>query len=116
MTPKQIEYRYLSLHCWLMRVVAPTTGAVLIALFFVHGLSSEKLRDHTAVLVGFAALYFILIRGGHIIMVRSLHNDMLKRYEADYRERLSQLNAQNIRGNISFALTRIKRDILDKAK
>ena len=116
MTPEQIEYRYLSLRCWVFRVVAPATGILLIALIFVHGLDSEKLRDQTAVLIGFAALCYILIRGGHIIMIRSLHRDLLARYEDEYRARLAPLSCDRIHRNIGFVLTRIKRDILDSIK
>lgn len=96
-----------------MRVVAPTAGALIIALLLCLGLSSEQLRDQTAVLIGFAAIYYILLRGGHIIMIRSLHNDLMAKHEAAYRRLLSDLTPDKIRPNISFTLTRIKRKILD---
>jgi len=113
MTPEQIEYYYLSLRAWLLRTVGPTAATLCAALLLCRGLLRPELRDHTAVLIGFAALYFVLIRGGHIVMIRSLHKDLLRRYEADYRARLLELSRGKIRRNIGFALTRIKRDILD---
>jgi len=116
MTPEQIEYRYLSLRAWVMSAVWPASMMLLIALLFSMTISEEKLRDQTAVLVGFAALYYCLLRGGHIIMVRSLHRDMLAKYEADYREKLSGLSPKTIGRTISFTLTRIKREILNKEK
>lgn len=116
MTPEHIEHHYLSLRVWVMRIVAPTACAVLIILFLCRGLDDIVLRDHTAVLVAFAALYYCLLRGGHMIMIRSLHIDLLKKHETAYREKLSALSPDHMRRNIGFTLSRIKRDILDQAK
>lgn len=116
MTPEQIEYHFLSLRAWLLRTVGPTAAALCLALLLCRGWLRPDIRDHTAVLIGFAALYYVLIRGGHMVMIRSLHKDMLRRYEAEYRARLSALTADQLRRNIGFTLTRIKRDILDHQK
>jgi len=116
MTPEQIEYHYLSLRVWLLRVVGPAAAVLITALLLCQGLLRPERRDHIAVLIGFAALYYVLIRGGHIVMIRSLHRDLLRRYETEYRERLLGLTGRKIRRNIGFTLTRIKRDILDSQR
>jgi len=116
MTPEQIEYRYLSLRAWIFRTVTPAMILLIIALLLCMGISNEKLKDQSAVLIGFSALYFIIVRGGHIIMVRSLHKDMLEKHEAAYREQLSRLSGTSMPRNISFALARIKREIYNQQK
>lgn len=68
-------------------------------------------------MVGFAALYFTLFRGGHILMIRSLHFDMLRRHPEAYREKLLAFADTNLkRRNLGFTLARIKRDILIDAQ
>lgn len=116
MTPEQIEHRYLSLRAWIFRTVTPAMTLLIIALLLCMGISSEKLKDQSAALIGFSVLYFIIVRGGHIIMVRSLHKDMLKRHEAAYREKLSHISVDNNPRNISFTLARFKREIYDEKK
>ncbi len=116
MTAEQIEYHYLSLRVWLLRVVGPSAAALLAGLLLCQGLSNGQLRDQAATLIGFAAIYYCLLRGGHMMMIRSLHMDMLCRYEAAYRAHLSALPKEKRPRNIGFTLTRIKRDILDSQK
>jgi len=116
MTPEQIEHHYLSLRVWVLRTVLPTMAALIMALLLCAGMSSEKLKDQSAALIGFSALYFMLVRAGHITMVRSLHKDLLEKYETEYRVQLSHLSTENTPRNISFAVARIKRDIYDQQK
>ena len=70
--------------------------------------------NHKAVIVGFFVFYFILVRGGHLIMIRSMHFEMKRKYEEAYRERLAYLPiGQMKRRNIGFTLARIKRELID---
>jgi len=75
--------------------------------------------DHNAVIIGFFVLYFVLVRGGHIIMIRSMHNDLLANYKTPYAEKLKRLPKRG-RGlvhrhqNIGFSLARIKRELIDE--
>ena len=73
--------------------------------------------NHNAVIVGFFVLYFILVRGGHIIMIRSLHFELKRKYEEAYREKLAYVPLGQIkRRNIGFTLARIKRELIDTSK
>jgi hypothetical protein len=68
-------------------------------------------------MVGFAALYFTLFRGGHMMMIRSLHSEMMKKHEDAYRDKLSRMNEGELRrSNLGFTLARVKRDILVEAR
>ena len=71
MSPEAVSYRWLSLRCWLTRTVFPAAAALLAVLILLQLIGPDtKTLDHTAVLVGFSALYFILFRGGHILMMK----------------------------------------------
>lgn len=113
MTFREIERDVLSLRCWLRRSVLPT-ALVLIGVLIGLSLAATdtKALDHASVIVGFFALYFVLVRGGHLIMIRSLHSELKTKYEDAYRERLATV--PDLRGrNAGFALARIKRDMID---
>ena len=113
MTPSELERDVLSLRCWLRRTVLPTALVLLVALLVLRGVSTtESWLNHRAVIVGFFAAYFVLVRGGHLLMVRSLHAELLRKYPEPYTERLAKL--PDLRGrNAGFALARLKRGLID---
>ena len=116
MTPTELERRYLSLRCWLQRVVLPS-AALLAGILFIFGRLTQNSHtlDHNSVIVGFFMLYFVLVRGGHIIMIRSMHKDMLRRYEEPYTARLETLTRDRLRRkNLGFTLAKIKRELIDQ--
>ena len=115
MTPELLERDWLSLRYWLLRCVLPSAIVLLIALALLRlTASSDKYLNHSAVIVGFFAVYFVLVRGGHLIMIRSMHFDMKRKYEEAYRERLAYVPiGQMKRRNLGFTLARIKRELID---
>ena len=117
MTPEALMSNYLSLRVWLQRIVLPTMLCLLLCLYlFSIWSDGARFKDHSAVIVGFLAFYFVLIRGGHIIMIRSLHKEMLEKHEAAYRYELAAVHPILFRRKtIGFTLTQIKRRILDDA-
>ncbi|GLQ19878.1 hypothetical protein ACFFUB_04945 [Algimonas porphyrae] len=118
MSPESLSNRWLSLRCWLLRSVLPAASALLAMLLLLRVISPDPVTlDHTAVMVGFAALYFSLFRGCHILMIRSLHADMMRRHPDAYRAKLLALADGTLRRrNLGFTLARVKRDILVEAK
>lgn len=117
MTPEMLISNYLSLRVWLRRIVLPTMLCLLVFLYLVFALSDgPRFRDHSATIVGFFAFYFVLIRGGHMIMIRSLHKDLMKKHEAEYRVELAAVAPILFRRkSIGFTLAQIKRRILENA-
>lgn len=115
MTPELLERDWLSMRYWLQRCVLPAASILVIILLAMRWVSTDaKELSHSALIAGFFALYFILVRGGHIVMIRSLHFDMIRKHEALYREKLAKLpTAQMSRRNIGFTLARIKREIIN---
>jgi len=115
MTPEVLEHNWLSLRYWLRRCVLPSAFILVMVLIIMRWISSNITElNHSALIVGFFALYFILIRGGHIIMIRSLHFEMKRKHEDLYREKLASLSqSQMRRRNIGFTLARIKREIIN---
>jgi len=115
MTPELLERDWLSLRFWLLRSVLPSAIVLLVSLVLIRILDPNALSlNHKAVIVGFFAVYFILVRGGHLIMIRSMHFEMKRKYEDAYRERLAYLPiGQMKRRNIGFTLARIKRELID---
>ena len=118
MSPETVSYRWLSLRCWIIRTVFPTAVALLAILLLLKTIGPNSITlDHTAVLVGFSALYFILFRGGHILMIRSLHAEMMKKHQEAYRDKLAAFEDGELkRRNLGFTLARVKRDILVEAR
>ncbi|MGB3455904.1 MAG: hypothetical protein WBG08_08775 [Litorimonas sp.] len=114
MSPETVSDRWLSLRCWLLRTVLPAAGSLLVVLGVLRWIGPDRVTlDHTSVLVGFSALYFILFRGGHMLMIRSLHTEMMRKHEDAYREKLSCFDPGALqRRNLGFTLARVKRDIL----
>ncbi|MGJ8559031.1 MAG: hypothetical protein ACSHX3_02220 [Litorimonas sp.] len=118
MSPEAVSHRWLSLRSWLIRTVCPAALSLIAVLFVLRAIGpSETTLDHTAVMVGFAALYFILFRGGHMLMIRSLHGEMMKKHPDAYREKLARMTERDLRrSNLGFTLARVKRDILVEAR
>ncbi len=117
MTPERIERDWLSLRYWLTRCVLPAAAVLLIVLGVMRLLIDDQSDlNHNALIVGFFALYFILVRGGHIIMMRSLHFELLRKYEDKYRKQLAGLPPESFwRRNLGFTLAQIKRNCLDES-
>ena len=115
MTPELLERDWLSLRYWLQRCVLPCAVFLVVILSIFRLIDSDSMNlNHNAVIVGFFALYFVLIRGGHIIMIRSLHFELKRKYEEAYREKLAYVPIGQIkRRNIGFTLARIKRELLN---
>jgi len=115
MTPELLERDWLSLRYWLQRCVLPCAVFLLVILGLFRLIDADITNlNHNAVIVGFFALYFVLIRGGHIIMIRSLHFELKRKYEDSYREKLAYVPIGQIkRRNIGFTLARIKRELID---
>lgn len=117
MTYQDIEQNWLSLRYWLIRVVLPSALFCLLCMAYLKfRTDSDQFRDHAAVIIGFFTAYFILVRGGHLVMIRSMHFDLKKRYGDKYAKRLAQLPKNGRNQNIGFALARIKRELSDAAK
>jgi hypothetical protein len=113
MTPEALQYRFLSLHHWGLRIVLPTMLVLLLFLYLFASLSDvPRFRDHNATIVGFFAFYFVLVRGGHIVMIRSLHRELMKKHEEAYRFELSAIDPVVFRRKtIGGTLAQIKRRI-----
>lgn len=116
MTLSELEREYLSLRCWLQRVVLPSASVLAITLFLFGRVTSDSnILDHNAVIVGFFILYFVLVRGGHLMMIRSLHKDILKKYEEAYTARLAVIPLKGFRRrNLGFTLAKIKRGLINE--
>ncbi|MEM7730689.1 MAG: hypothetical protein AAF311_15715 [Pseudomonadota bacterium] len=114
MSPELVFHRWLSLRSWLLGTVLPSALALVAMLALLRAIGpSRDTLDHTSVMVGFAALYFMLFRGGHMLMIRSLHAEMMRKHEVAYRDRLSMIGEGELkRRNLGFTLARLKRDIL----
>lgn len=117
MTPETFIADHLSLQIWLRRIVLPTMLGLILCLYLVSAMSEDlRFRDHRAALAGFFAFYFILIRGGHMLMIRSLHKDLMEKHEAAYRYELAAVDPILFRRKtIGFTLAQIKRRILEDA-
>lgn len=116
MTPTELEVRYLSLRCWLQRIVFPSAVVLAGILFIFKRITrDDQMLDHNAVIVGFFILYFVLVRGGHLIMIRSMHKDLLKKYEKPYTARLAAIPLKSFRRrNLGFTLAKMKREFIDQ--
>ena len=118
MTPELIERDWLSLRYWLQRCVLPAAVVLTFILLIMLRISSDaKDLNQSALIVGFFTLYFIVVRAGHLVMIRSLHFEMLRKHESLYREKLAGWSEDNMsRRNIGFMLARIKREIINTTK
>jgi len=118
MTPESLITNYLCLRVWLQRIVLPTMLVLLVFLYLFSAISeAPRFRDHNATIVGFFAFYYVLVRGGHLIMIKSLHKDLMKKHEAAYRYELAAVDPILFRlRSIGFTLAQIKRRILEDAR
>lgn len=100
-----------------MRCILPSAIALVLALLSFRFITQDpSTLNHNAVIVGFFAVYFVLIRGGHLLMIRALHRELKTKYKEKYTERLAAIPEEKMRThNLGFTLTRIKRDLLDAA-
>ena len=118
MTPETLISNHLCLRVWLQRIVLPTMLVLLVFLYAFSAISdAPRFRDHNATIVGFFAFYFVLVRGGHMIMIRSLHKDLMNKHEDAYRYELAAVDPILFkRKSIGFTLAQIKRRILEDAR
>ena len=118
MTPESLITNYLCLRVWLQRIFLPTMLVLLVFLYLFSAISeAPRFRDHNATIVGFFAFYYVLVRGGHLIMIKSLHKDLMKKHEAAYRYELAAVDPILFRlRSIGFTLAQIKRRILEDAR
>jgi hypothetical protein len=117
MTPKELERNWLSLYVWVRRCVLPA-GLILLGLLLIIKLLLIDLwlLNHVSAIFGFFVVYFVLVRGGHLIMIRSLHFDLKKTYGKAYEVHLLTLPSNLRRYNLGFTLARIKRDLIHSAR
>ena len=114
MTPEMLEQDWLSLRYWALKCVLPSM-LVLLAILAVFNFFNQDAKDldHNAVIVGFFTFYFVIVKGGHLLMVRSLHKELKRKYLEGYTHKLGYISrAQIKRRNIGFTLARIKRDLI----
>jgi len=98
---------------WLRGVVIPVMLILIAALIIGRSAIKGPVdQDHAAVIIGFFAFYFVLVRGGHIYMIRSMHLEMKEKFEAAYKERLSKVPDDMSGRNLGFALARIKNELV----
>ena len=118
MTPESLITNYLCVRVWLQRIVLPTMLVLLVFLYLFSAISeAPRFRDHNATIIGFFAFYYVLVRGGHLIMIRSLHKDLMNKHEAAYRYELAAVDPILFRlRSIGFTLAQIKRRILEDAR
>lgn len=113
MTPNELESQFLSLRYWLRACVLPSALSLAgFILFLPVLLPEETFRKETAVIFVFFMLYFVFFRGGHLIMIRSMHFDMMRAFGETYEARLKSLPSDIQRRNLGFTLARIKRDLI----
>jgi len=113
MSSDDLERRWLSLRYWLLRCVLPSVCILVLILLVLRWISDNPaVLNHNAVIVGFFTLYFILVRGGHMLMIRSLNTELKQTFGPAYEARLANWPAKTMRRrNIGFTLAQIKRDL-----
>ena len=117
MTATELELRWLSLRYWLRASVLPIALVLLVTLLILKQIISHPpYLDQSAALIAFFSLYFALIRGGHLIMIRSMHFDLKTTYGDRYERRLAKLPTDLRQINLGFSLARIKRELIHNSK
>lgn len=114
MTPELLQRDWLSLRFWATRCVLPS-ALILIALLLLFRLMTEDATalNQNALIVGFFSFYFMVVRGGHLLMIRSLHTELLKKYPEGYARKLGYIPRGQIkRRNVGFTLAKIKRELM----
>lgn len=118
MTAETLARNHLSLRYWGQKIILPSMLVLLVLLLIFSTLSeTERFRDHSATIIGFFVFYFVIIRGGHILMIRSLHMELLTKHEDAYRYELAAMDPIVFkRKSLGFTLAQIKRRILEDAR
>ena len=117
MTAFELENRWLSLQYWLRTTVLPVAILLLGFLLILKRIITQpQYLDQSAALIAFFSLYFVLIRGGHLVMIRSMHFDLKTKYGERYEKRLARLPSNLRQVNLGFSLARIKRELIDNSK
>jgi len=118
MTPETLVRNHLSLRYWGQHIVLPSMLVLLVLLFVLSAMSeAERFRDHSATIIGFFVFYFVILRGGHIVMIRSLHKELLTKHEEAYRFELAAVHPILFKKkSLGFTLAQIKRRILEDAR
>ena len=112
MTSSELETKWLSLQYWLRSAVLPSGIVLILALLILKFLVSDRQHlDQAAALIGFFSFYYVLVRGGHLIMIRAMHHDLKSKYGDKYESRLKELPPDLRQINLGFRLARIKRDL-----
>jgi len=120
-TVDYLENHYLTLRFWLRRYVLPT-GLILIALLllarFISGPTKESATElnNISAILGFFSLYFVLVRGGHLYMIRSMHFQLKTEFAAVYPLSLQELPRQIKIRQLGAALARIKANLYRRTK
>ena len=113
MTFAELEHDVLSVRMWMRRTVLPVALLLLVVLAAMWQASGSRAElDHLSLFVALMALWFVLVRGGHLLMVRSLHKELKSNYPEPYAERLAPIPHLR-RRNAGFTLARIKRALID---
>lgn len=112
MSVDRLERYYLTWSYWARVYLLPAAllliCILLIAKFTANGHSEQ---DEVAVIAGFFTVYFVAIRGGHIYMIRTMHNQLKQDYAGIYPKRLQSLPETMKMRQIGFALARIKAEL-----
>ncbi len=115
MTIEELEQRMLSLKSWLMGCVLPSALILVCLLLLLRLLTRDpNILDHTSVIIGFFITYFVLIRGGHILMIRALHTELKTKFKERYAHKITMLPANFKKRNLGFTLARMKRDLMNE--
>lgn len=115
MTVYEIETRMLSLRSWLVGCVLPSAITLCATLLMFKTVTGDPtILNHNAVIVGFFIFYFVLIRGGHLIMIRSLHKELKVKYAEAYFGKLAALPPKFKKRNLGFTLASMKRDLINE--
>ena len=113
MTCLELETQWLSVKYWVRWSVLPTSILLLLLLIGLKLWNDQPIiHSHASVILGFFAAYFIFVRGGHLVMIRSMHFDMKRKYGEAYDKHLARLPLNLGRYNLGFTLARIKRDLI----
>lgn len=114
MTIQDLERNNLSLHAWISSCLVPMTLVLIGLLILIKWLITDtQYQAQTAVIFAFSSVFYILVRGGHMMMIRSLHEDMKTTYGKAYEDRLADLPDHIRHRNLGFTLARMKRNLID---
>lgn len=114
MTPELLQRDWLSLRFWATHCVLPS-ALILVGLLLLFRFMTDvpEVLNQNALIVGFFSLYFVLVRGGHLLMIRSLHKELLQKYPEGYAKKLGYIPQGQIkRRNVGFTLAKIKRELM----